>query len=55
MSIKKEAAIDSFLQTHDLDPQTDIMEVASSVKGADHSIVNTILTTHLTKGLILKP
>ena len=55
MSIKKEVAFDSFLQIHDLDPQIDIMEVASSVKGTDHSIVNTILTTHLTKGVLLKP
>lgn len=55
MSIEKEVAIDSFLQIHNLDPQFDIMEVASSVKGASHSIANTILPTHLTKGVLLKP
>lgn len=49
MPIKKEVVIDFFLQIHDLDPQIDIMEVASSVKGANHSIVNTIFTTHLLK------
>lgn len=55
MSMEKEVAIESFLQIHNLDPQFDIMEVASSVKGANHSIANTILPIHLTKGVLLKP
>lgn len=55
MLFKKNMVIDSFLQIHDLYPQIDIKEVASSAKGSNHSIVNTILITHLTRGVLVKP